>query len=54
MIAPLNSGGERILVVDDMHANAQLLMRMVHGAGYTRVRSTTRFSKVCALPLNTV
>ncbi|HAH04911.1 MAG TPA: cyclase [Elusimicrobia bacterium] len=41
----------RILIVDDMRANILLLERMLSGAGYARVTSTTDPSEVCALHL---
>jgi adenylate cyclase len=43
---PLKSS---ILVVDDQAANVLLLERMLHGAGYTAVSSTTRPEQVCEL-----
>jgi putative two-component system response regulator len=39
----------RILVVDDEPANVRLMERMLHRAGYTQVRSTTRSTDVLAL-----
>ncbi len=39
----------RILVVDDKPANVQLIERMLHGAGYTAVDSTTDACAVCDL-----
>ena len=42
----LNAG---ILIVDDQTANVQLLERLLHEAGYTRVASTLNPLEVCAL-----
>ena len=39
----------KILIVDDQLANVQLLERMLLGAGYTNVSSTTYPSEVCRL-----
>jgi len=39
----------RILIVDDQDANVLLLTRMLEGAGYTSVTSTTDPLEVCAL-----
>jgi CheY-like chemotaxis protein len=39
----------RILVVDDLDANLQLFERLLHGAGYSQVWSTTQPTEVCAL-----
>ena len=39
----------RILVVDDLDANLQLLERLLHGAGYRQVWFTTQPADVCAL-----
>jgi CheY-like chemotaxis protein len=39
----------RILVVDDQQVNVSLLEQLLHGAGYTRVTSTTIPGEVCAL-----
>ncbi len=39
----------KILIVDDQPANVLLLERMLHGAGYTALRSTMHSSDVCAL-----
>lgn len=41
--------GARILVVDDQSVNVTLLEQLLHGAGYTRVTSTTTPGEVCAL-----
>jgi len=41
----------RILVVDDKVANVVLLERMLHGAGYASIESTTDPHEVCALHL---
>ena len=41
----------RILIVDDLQANVQLLARMLGSAGYTSVASTTDPLEVCALHL---
>jgi putative two-component system response regulator len=41
--------GASILLVDDMEANVRLLERMLHGAGYTSVASTTNPHDVCEL-----
>ena len=38
-----------ILIVDDQTANVQLLERLLHEAGYTRVASTLNPLEVCAL-----
>jgi PAS domain S-box-containing protein len=38
-----------ILIVDDLQANVRLLEKMLHGAGYTRIASTTDPHEVCAL-----
>ena len=38
-----------ILIVDDQTANVQLLERLLHEAGYTRVASTLNPQEVCAL-----
>jgi putative two-component system response regulator len=46
---PTNLRQGKILVVDDQPANVLLLERMLHGAGCTKVSSTTRSSEVCAL-----
>ena len=37
----------RILIVDDLEANVQLLERMLRGAGYASVESTTDPTEVC-------
>jgi adenylate cyclase len=42
----------KILIVDDLEANIRLLERMLLGAGYTTVTSTTDPRAVCALHLN--
>ncbi|MDY7578789.1 response regulator [Herbaspirillum sp. RTI4] len=39
----------KILIVDDQAPNVLLLERMLRGAGYTNVSSTTHSSEVCAL-----
>lgn len=39
----------RILVVDDLDANVQLLVRALHGAGYTSVDATMNPHEVCDL-----
>jgi serine phosphatase RsbU (regulator of sigma subunit) len=39
----------RILIVDDQAANVLLLERMLRGAGYTSIESTTDPNKVCEL-----
>ncbi len=39
----------RILVVDDLDANVQLLVRALHGAGYTSVDATMNPHDVCDL-----
>ena len=39
----------KILVVDDKQANVYLLERMLHGAGYASVDSTTNPHEVCGL-----
>jgi adenylate cyclase len=39
----------RILIVDDQNANVLLLERMLQGAGYTSVSSTTHPEQVCEL-----
>lgn len=39
----------RILVVDDLDANIQLIQRLLLGAGYTQVWVTTKPTEVCAL-----
>ncbi len=41
----------KILIVDDLAANVLLLERMLRGAGYTCVTSTTEACKVCELHL---
>ena len=41
----------KILIVDDQEANVLLLVRMLHGAGYTCVTSTTNPCDVCSLHL---
>jgi len=41
----------RILIVDDLEANVRLLERMLRGAGYVCVASTTHPGEVCALHL---
>ncbi len=41
----------KILIVDDLAANVLLLERMLRGAGYTCVTSTTKACKVCELHL---
>jgi putative two-component system response regulator len=49
MTFPTDLRQGKILVVDDEPANVRLLERMLHGAGYTQVSSTTLSSEVCAL-----
>jgi len=39
----------KILIVDDMEANVRLLERMLRGAGYVNVASTTDSNAVCGL-----
>ncbi|MDP1635683.1 MAG: response regulator [Gallionellaceae bacterium] len=39
----------KILIVDDLEANVLLLERMLRGAGYDSIESTTDPTKVCAL-----
>lgn len=41
----------KILIVDDLDANILLLERMLRGAGYTCITSTTDAQQVCALHL---
>lgn len=41
--------GAKILVVDDLEANVILLERMLQGAGYTSISSTTNPRLVCAM-----
>lgn len=52
MISPQDILNARILVVDDKEANITLLERMLRGAGYTAVTSTTLPEEVCELHLN--
>jgi adenylate cyclase len=49
MISPNDILGGKILIVDDLNANVLLLERMLRGAGYTCVESTTAPGEVCAL-----
>jgi putative two-component system response regulator len=49
MTFPADLRQGKILVVDDEPASVLLLERMLHGAGYTQVRSTTLSGEVCAL-----
>lgn len=49
MISPSDILNGKILIVDDQAANILLLERMLHGAGYVAVTSTTAPEEVCAL-----
>ena len=49
MISPADILGARILIVDDAAANVRLLERILHGAGYTSVTTTTDPRAVCDL-----
>jgi CheY-like chemotaxis protein len=49
MVDPAAILQARILVVDDLPANVRLLTRMLAGAGYTAVTSTTNPRDVCDL-----
>jgi len=49
MIASADVFHGKILIVDDQKANVLLLERMLRGAGYDRVASTTDSGEVCAL-----
>jgi signal transduction histidine kinase len=49
MISSSNILGARILVVDDQEANVRLLERMLSGAGYVSIASTTDPHEVCEL-----
>jgi diguanylate cyclase (GGDEF)-like protein len=49
MIGAAEIRNARILIVDDSAVNVTLLTRMLDGAGYTDVTSTTRSTEVCAL-----
>ena len=49
MISPAEILHGKILIVDDQEANVLLLERMLRGAGYDSVTSTTDPNKVCEL-----
>lgn len=49
MITPNDIHAAKILIVDDQKANVLLLERMLHGAGYTFVASTTNPLEVCKI-----
>ena len=49
MISPSDILHAKILIVDDQHVNVLLLERMLHGAGYVSVTSTTDPGEVCTL-----
>jgi adenylate cyclase len=49
MISSLAILNARLLIVDDQEANVLLLQRMLRGAGYTSIASTTDPRQVCAL-----
>jgi len=49
MVTAADIHGARILIVDDREVNISLLDRMLRGAGYTSVTSTTHAREVCAL-----
>ena len=51
MIGSADILNAKILIVDDQLANVQLLVQMLHGAGYTGVTSTTNPGEVCGLHL---
>lgn len=51
MISPSDILHGKILIVDDLAANVLLLERMLRGAGYTCIASTTDARKVCELHL---
>ena len=51
MLTPSDILHAKILIVDDLEANVLLLERILHGAGYDAVESTTDPVKVCALHL---
>lgn len=49
MITSFEIHNARVLVVDDQEANVLLLERMLRGAGYSSIDSTTDPREVCAL-----
>ena len=49
MISPSDILNAKILIVDDQEANILLLERMLRGAGYTSISSTTDPRQVCGL-----
>jgi diguanylate cyclase (GGDEF)-like protein len=49
MVGPADILSARILVVDDASVNVQLLERILRGAGYTAVTTTTNPREVCEL-----
>jgi len=49
MISEAEIHGASILIVDDQAASVSLLTRMLQGAGYTRISSTTEPEKACEM-----
>ena len=49
MITPADILRGNVLIVDDQEANVLLLERMLRGAGYSTIASTTHPGEVCAL-----
>src|SRR5881227_3155950 len=49
MIGPSDILNAKILIVDDQEANVLLLERMIRGANYSSVTSTTNPRQVCNL-----
>src|SRR5688572_27792573 len=49
MISSSDILNAKILIVDDQQANVLLLERMLHGAGYASITSTTDPRQVCDL-----